>query len=133
MDLFYRLHVSALTDESGMILTVHKSSSSLTPSGGFVFCSGDEKVDLLIGVQHLSGSLRSGDGGQFVGVEPGVEGGAGPAGLLPLTSRRQHVTHLAVEAGEGGQPVKYQVLDPFDGVPERDKNKIVLEQFIKCI
>lgn len=99
-----------------MMLTVDKSSLSLTPSGGFVLCSGDEKVDLLVGVQHLSGSLSSGDSSQFVGVEPGVEGGAGPAGLLPLTSCRQHVAHLAVEVGEGGQPVKYQVLDPFDGV-----------------
>lgn len=79
-------------------------------------------------MQHLSGPLRSGDSSQFVGVVTGVEGGAGPAGLLPLTSCCQHVTHLAVEVGEGGQSVEYQVMDPFDGVPEQKKSKSVFLQ-----
>ena len=90
----------------------------LLSSEGFVLPSCDEEVNGLVGVQHLSGSLCSGDGGQFVGIVAGVEGSAGPAGLLPPTPCCQHVTHLAVEVGEGGQTIEYQVLDPLDGVPE---------------
>ena len=52
-----------------------------------------------------------------MGIIAGVEGSTGPAGLLPLTPCCQHVTDLTVEVGEGGQSIKYQVLDPFDGVP----------------
>lgn len=59
-----------------------------------------------------------------MGVIAGVEGSAGPAGLLSLAPCRQHITHLAVEVGVGGQPVKDQVLDPFDGVSERRERGI---------
>lgn len=87
-----------------------------SPSGGLVFSS-DEEVDALVGPQHLAGALHPGDGRQLVGVVAGVEGGAGPAGALAPAPRRQHVAHLAVEVGEGGQSIEDQVLDAFDGVP----------------
>lgn len=56
-----------------------------------------------------------------MGVVAGVDGRAGPAGLLPPRPRRQHVAHLAVEVGEGRQSIKEQVPDAFDGVPAEDR------------
>lgn len=56
-----------------------------------------------------------------MGIVTGVDGGAGPAGVLPLRPRCQHVAYLAVEVGEGWQSIKDEVTDPFDGVPERNR------------
>ena len=80
-------------------------------------------MHLLGGVQHLPGPLGSGDGGQLVDVVAGVEGCARPAGFPSLAARRQHVAHLAVEVRVGGQPVEDQVLDPPDGVSERERER----------
>lgn len=74
----------------------------LRPSGGVTLSSRHEKVNCLVGVEHLSGPLRSGDGGQLLGVVARVKGSASPAGRLPLRPRCQHVAHLAVKVGVGG-------------------------------
>lgn len=100
---------------------IHPVSSHI-----FVFPSRDKEVNSLVGVQHLSCSLCSGDGSQFVSVVARVECRAGPAGLLPLSFCCQNVTHLAIEVWEGGQSIKYQVLDPFDCVPKRSMSEIRL-------
>lgn len=93
------------------------------PSQSIIFPPGNKEVNSLVRVQHLSGSLSSGDGSQYVSVVARIKGSACPAGLLPLTPGLQHVTHLAVEMGEGGQSVKYQVPDSFDGIPETKKDE----------
>lgn len=94
------------------------------PSVGVILPTRHKKVNCLVGVEHLPCPLSSGDGRQLVGVVAGVKGSAGPAGLLALAPRRQHVAHLAVKVGVGGQSVEYQVLDPIDGVPKKKREKV---------
>lgn len=96
----------------------------LRPSGGAILSTRHEKVNRLVGVEHLSGPLRPRDGRQLLGVVARVKGSASPAGRLPLTSGCQHVAHLAVKVGVGGQSIEYQVLDAFDGVPAKGEWKI---------
>lgn len=98
-------------------------SKFLRPSGGVALSSRHKKVNCLVGAEHLSGPLCSGDGGQLLGVVARVEGSASPAGRLPLAPRRQHVAHLAVKVRVGGQPIENQVLDAFDGVPAEGKRQ----------
>lgn len=106
---------------SAMVSWSGPSSIRPPPSGSFIFPSCNKEVNSLVGVQHLSGSLCSCDCSQLVGIVTRVQGSAGPAGLLRSTARCEHVTHLAVEMRERGQSIKYQVLDPFDGVPKEKK------------
>lgn len=90
-------------------------------SEGFIFPSCNKEVKALAGVQHLSGSLGTSDGSQFVAVKARVQGHARPTCFLPLSPRCEHVAHLAVEMRVGGKAVEYQILNPFDGVPEQEK------------
>ncbi|TNN78840.1 hypothetical protein EYF80_011010 [Liparis tanakae] len=46
-------------------LAVTQGVNNYVVGGSFVFPSGDEEVDRLVGVQHLSGPLGSGDGSQL--------------------------------------------------------------------
>lgn len=74
----------------------------LRPSAGIILSPRHKQVNCLVGVEHLSGPLRSRDGGQLLGVVARVKGSASPAGRLPLTLGCQHVAHLAVKVGVGG-------------------------------
>ena len=88
----------------------------LSLSRGLVL-PGDEEVHWLFGLQHLGRPLCSGHGGQLVGIVARVEGRAGAACSVDhISARLQHVAHLAVEVGIGGQTVEEEVSDPLYGV-----------------